>query len=224
MLESAYSFGLLTLGQSPRTDVEPTFRQILGEGVQIRQAGALDGKSFSEICELSPQKDEPAIETRLSDGSPIMLSRPKLMPLLLSQAEQLNSNCRYVVMLCSGEFPALRHPDICLVEPVLLLRAMMSTLARGKNLGIIGPESDMADAPAQWQPYANKIVTAPASPYEKTDIIIQAAVLNEKQGADILLLDDMGFSKDHADAARAAVKIPVICATSATARLLGELI
>lgn len=224
MTKSVCLFGLLTLGQSPRVDIEPTFRSILGQEVLFRQAGALDGRSPSEIRELTPRKGETPIETRMADGSAVNLSRSRLLPLLAAQAEKLTASCRYVVLLCSGEFPDLRRPDICLVEPAFLLRGMMTTLARGKTLGIVGPESDMTAAPAQWQAYAQRIVTAAASPYDQTHIIVQAAVNTEKKGADILLLDDMGFTLAQANAARARVRIPVICATTATARLLSEMV
>ena len=82
----------------------------------------------------------------------------------------------------------------------------------------------MAEAPAQWQAYARNIVTAAASPYDgNTKLVTLAAVDTQNQGAQVLLLDDMGFTMDHAAAVRAGVRIPVICATTATARLLIEM-
>jgi hypothetical protein len=35
--------GLVTIGQSPRPDVVPDMVEIIGPGVEIREAGALDG-------------------------------------------------------------------------------------------------------------------------------------------------------------------------------------
>jgi len=35
--------GLITIGQSPRPDVVPDMAEIIGPGVEIREAGALDG-------------------------------------------------------------------------------------------------------------------------------------------------------------------------------------
>lgn len=224
MSSFVHPFGFLTLGQSPRTDVEPTLRQILGDDISFAQAGALDGKSFGEILALAPESDETAIETRLADGTAVALSRPKLIPCLTIQAEKLALYCRHVVMLCSGEFPDLRRIGISLVEPVIILRGLIKTLAQKKVLGIVGPESDMPEAPRQWKPYAGDVVTASASPYGNKDLVIEAAMENEKQGAHVLLLDDMGFTLDHAAAVRSSVRIPVICAATATARLLGEMV
>lgn len=225
MSSSVLPFGLLTLGQSPRTDVSPTFDAILGGEAAYGQAGALDGKSLDEIRSLAPGPGETGIETRLADGAAVMLSRRKLLPLLAGQGKRLALGCRHVVLLCSGAFPELRRPDISLVEPVVLVRGIIKTLARGKTLGVVGPASDMAEAPEQWRAYARNVVTAAASPYGgDIRMVTQAAMAAESQGAHVLLLDDMGFTMDHAAAARSGVGIPVICATTATAGLMKEMV
>ena len=35
--------GTVTIGQAPRTDLIPEIKQFLGDGVEILEAGALDG-------------------------------------------------------------------------------------------------------------------------------------------------------------------------------------
>ena len=37
---------MLTIGQSPRDDILPGVKEILGKGVEIVEAGALDGKTM----------------------------------------------------------------------------------------------------------------------------------------------------------------------------------
>ena len=58
--------GLITVGQSPRSDVVPDMAAILGGDVEILEAGALDGLSRAQIAPLAPEGDDEIIVTRLA--------------------------------------------------------------------------------------------------------------------------------------------------------------
>ena len=47
--------GLITIGQSPRTDVLPDIEPIFGPDVELHQAGALDGLTREEIAQMDDQ-------------------------------------------------------------------------------------------------------------------------------------------------------------------------
>jgi len=47
--------GLITIGQSPRTDVTPDLIPIFGPDIQLCQAGALDGMTAQEIAAFAPE-------------------------------------------------------------------------------------------------------------------------------------------------------------------------
>ena len=71
--------GLVTIGQAPRTDVVPDMAAILGPGVEIREAGALDGLARVEIDRLAPTGDDEILVTRLTDGTAVFLGKPKIV-------------------------------------------------------------------------------------------------------------------------------------------------
>ena len=215
--------GLLTLGQSPRRDVMPTFQELLPAGVTVLQGGALDGLSKAQIRALSTSCAD-GIETRLAGGQAVTIAKKLLLPRLIEQAQQLQARCSQLLLLCSGEFPALRAECPAVVEPIFLLRGVIRALAAQKCLGIVGPQSDLAAAPGQWQPYAGSVVCAPASPYGEADAITAAVRRLEAQGAELMLLDDMGFSIAQQRLARQATSRAVLCATTVTARILAELL
>ena len=50
------TIGMITIGQSPRVDVVPEIREILGDGIEVLEAGALDGLSLEEVKGFSPRK------------------------------------------------------------------------------------------------------------------------------------------------------------------------
>lgn len=60
--------GAVTIGQSPRTDVMADMKAILGEEVEVLEAGALDGISMEEIKQMEPAKGDYVLVSRLQNG------------------------------------------------------------------------------------------------------------------------------------------------------------
>ena len=59
--------GAITVGQSPRVDLIPEIQPILGDSVEIIQAGALDGLSKEEIAKFVPRPGENVLVSRLTE-------------------------------------------------------------------------------------------------------------------------------------------------------------
>jgi protein AroM len=216
--------GLLTLGQTPREDVTPTLQSILGKSVQIIERGGLDGLSESGLMEMMAQEGEAQLETRLRSGAAIALSKGAVLPRLIKAGHDLARECDAVLLLCSGEFPALAEACPTLIQPIHILRGAILAAARNRLMGLIGPESDLEEAPAQWAPYAPRVICAAASPYESIETIVAAGKSLIARGAELVFMDDMGFNEKHRTAVLRAVNRPVVCATTLTARALCELL
>jgi len=215
--------GLLTVGQSPREDVTPTLRAILGESVHLRESGALDGLTEAGITGLSPRNGETPLETRLSDRAPVLVAEERLVPLLRQAADRLEVTCDRTLLLCSGEFPALAESHPAVVQPVHLLRGMVRAFCADRVLGIVGPSSDMDAAPQRWGAYARTVVTSAASPYGGEVGVRAAAAAVVELGAQLVFLNDMAFTGEHRATATAA-GVPVLCATIAAGLLIGEVV
>jgi protein AroM len=214
--------GLLTLGQTPREDVTPTLLSILGKSVQIVERGGLDGLSESGLRAVMAREGEPQLETRLLSGGAIALCREALLPRLIAAGQQLARECDIILLLCSGEFPALAEACPTLIQPIQILRGAIHAVARNRLLGLIGPESDLEAAPSQLAPYAPKVICAPASPYEPIEVAVRAGRDLCERGAEVIYMDDMGFSEEHRAAVVRVAQRPVLCATTLTARVLCE--
>src|SRR5688572_33491680 len=95
--------GLVTIGQSPRVDVVPDMAAILGPGVDIREAGALDGLARAEIDALAPTGDDEILVTRLRDGTSVFLGKPKIVHLVEARIAALESDgATLSALLCTG--------------------------------------------------------------------------------------------------------------------------
>jgi protein AroM len=216
--------GLLALGQTPRDDVAPTFRSMLGRSVQILEAGALDGLSADALGAFRVREGEAPLETRLRGGIAIELSREALLPRLLATAAQLADRCDSILLLCSGENPALAAACPKLIQPIHILRGAIDAIARQRVLGLIGPASDLDEAPAQWAPYAPRLLCAAASPYGPPAQAEAAGRDLAERGAQVIYLDCMGFNEAHRVAISRSAGLPVLAATTLTARVLCEMI
>ncbi|HWQ07534.1 MAG TPA: AroM family protein [Holophaga sp.] len=220
----ARKLGVLTLGQTPRKDVTPTLQGILGKRVQIVEKGGLDGFSESGLLEVMAQDGEAQIETRLRSGAAITVRKEAILLRLVDGARQLASECDAVLLLCSGEFPALAEACPRLIQPIHILRGAIHAVARRRLLGLIGPASDLEEAPGQWAPYAPRVVCAAASPYEPIEAAVRAGRDLAGQGAEVIYMDDMGFNERQRMAVARSSKRPVLCATTLTARVLREIL
>src|ERR1700720_2208826 len=71
--------GTLTIGQAPRPDVVPIIDRHVPALVRRVHLGVLDGLSHSEIAQrYGAESGEPALVTRLHDGSVVELSRARM--------------------------------------------------------------------------------------------------------------------------------------------------
>lgn len=216
--------GLLALGETPREDITPTLGAFLGPSVQFLEAGGLDGLSAPELKALEARTGEAVIETRLRSGAPVELSREALLPRLVAAAARLSERCDTLLLLCSGEYPALAAACPRLVQPIHILRGAIQAVAQHRLLGLIGPASDLDDAPAQWSPYAPRMICAAASPYEPVEAAVSAGRRLAEQGAQVIYLDCMGFTEQHRTAVSRSAGLPALSAATLTARVLCEMI
>src|ERR1700727_2660357 len=75
--------GVVTIGQSPRTDVMPDIAGRLPPGTRVIERGALDHIGPAELASLAPACGEDLLVTRLRDGTEVTLAEARLTPPLL---------------------------------------------------------------------------------------------------------------------------------------------
>lgn len=78
--------GMLTIGQSPRGDIIPPFKEILGPDHEILEAGALDDVTRSEIEGLVFRPDDYLLVSRLRDGAEVKIHKRFILPFSRSES------------------------------------------------------------------------------------------------------------------------------------------
>ena len=219
--------GLITVGQSPRTDVVPDMAVILGSDVDIIEAGALDGLSRAQIDALAPEGDDEILVTRLADGSSVFVGKTHVIPLVEQRIAALEDRgVTLNALLCTGAFPRLaaRRP---LLEPQQLLLGLLRAMTFPGRLGILTPsERHVPQTEARWRESGFDAVVAPLSPYEEEDpaAVRRAADALRAGGVGLIVMDCIGFRRKTRDEIAHLTGVPALVANLLVARVATELL
>jgi protein AroM len=219
--------GLVTIGQSPRVDVVPDMAAIIGPGVVVREAGALDGLSRSAIDALAPTAGDEILVTRLADGTPVFVGKQKVVGLVEERITGLERDgAELTALLCTGAFPRL-HASRPLIQPHPVLLGTLRGLSWPGTLGVLTPSvPHVPQTEARWRRDGFDVVVAPLSPYEEEDpaALRRAAQAMRAGGAGLVVMDCMGFRRKTRDELRALTGVPPLLANLLVARVIAELV
>ena len=218
--------GLVTIGQSPRADVVPEMAALIGPGVDVREAGALDGLTRPEIDRLAPTGSDEILVTRLQDGSAVFVGKEKIVGLVEQRIAALEARgATMTALLCTGAFPRLRASRP-LIQPHPVLLGTLRGLSWPGRLGVLTPSvPHVPQTEARWRRDGFDPVVAPLSPYEHEDAAALARVAGalREAGAGLVVMDCMGFNRKTRDELRALSGAPVLLANLLVARVVAEL-
>jgi protein AroM len=219
--------GTLTIGQAPRADITPILDEVLDTRLARRHAGVLDGLSRAEIeRDFATEPGKPVLITKLLDGSAVVIGRARTEAAAQAKLAMLEAEgCSTILMLCTGHFASLTTEKARLVEPDRILPPSVAALVQGAQLGIVVPLPEQISSEAgKWAPLGRAPLYAAASPYGGGGISVAEAARDlAGRGAQILLMDCMGFVERHRQEA-AEAGLPVILSNSLIAKLVSEIV
>ena len=217
--------GAITIGQSPRTDVIPEMIPIVGPDVEIIQGGALDGLTTTEVAAMAPREGDYVLVTKLRDGTSVQVAKRHIVTRMQEQIRRVvEEGAQVVALLCTGEFPELTSPRL-LVEPQILLHEVTAALAGARRLGVVVPAAEQIEqAATRWEGLGTDLRVVAASPYGEMERIRTAAAALREWGAELLVLDCIGFTAAMKGLVRDIVRVPVILPRTLLARILAELL
>ncbi len=218
--------GIVTIGQSPRTDVVPEIQTHLGDHVEVLEHGALDGLTLAEVKNYAPEPGMLPLVTRMRDGMEVVVAKEKLLPRLDEVMTALDDKgVDMILLLCNGDFPVF--DTRCLViEPQRLVDGCVAGLLReGHRLGVLVPVPEQENWVRQRLTAVSPNVTvAVASPYEGQEPLEAACQRFRDDGCDVIVLYCMGFNRQLGAKVRSLCSTPVIVSSAIVARIMGELL
>lgn len=142
--------GLLTLGTSPREDLENVISPIISRDYLLLR-GALDNLTKDEIVALCDIPGSYPLFVRTVYGS-FTIQREALLPLLTNKAREMSGmGVKAIILLCSGDFEPF-PTEIPLMIPARLVEGGAKSIAKKGDIGIIVPVADQVPAAkARWR-------------------------------------------------------------------------
>jgi protein AroM len=216
--------GLVTIGQSPRPDVVPDMAEIIGPGVEIREAGALDGLTRAQIDALAPRAGDEILVTRLADGTPVFLGRQRIEGLLEQRIAALEAGgATLTALMCTGDFPRLRARRP-IVQPQPILVGTLRGMSWPGGLGVVVPSvPHVPQALERWRGEGFDAAVVALSPYAEEDPAAVRRAAEGLRGSGLVVLDCMGFRRKTRDEMRELTSGPVLLANLLVARVIAEL-
>jgi protein AroM len=223
--------GVVTIGQSPRTDVMPDISRSLPPGTRVIERGALDRLGPAQLVALAPACGEDLLVTRLREGREVTLAETRLMPLLQDAVDEVTGRGAVIVAaLCTGSLPGIRcRPPLLMPGP--LVRNLVAALAPGSRrgrlarLGVVVPAPDQAgSAMADWSAAADEVLVLAASPYGPPAALAQAAETLAAWRPGLVVLDCLGFDGQMKQMVARAVDVPVVLPRTVLAGALAALL
>ncbi len=220
--------GTLTIGQAPRADITPILDAHVDGALPRIHAGVLDGLTRGEVAEqFAPKPGAPVLITRMLDGSSIVIDKQATETAARGRLAALEAEgCTTILMLCTGAFETLHCERARLVEPDRILPPTVAAAVQQAQVGIIVPLAEqIASEAAKWAALPRQPIYAAASPYAEDQGALAVAARDlAARGAEILLMDCMGFVERHRQMVAAASGLPVILSNALIAKVVSEIV
>jgi protein AroM len=216
--------GMLTIGQSPRDDILPGLKEILGRGVEIVEVGALDGKTMEDVNKIPLKVEDYILVSRMKDGKEIKITKKYILPLMQEKLDLLESQgIRLTVIMCTGRFPKFQSKGL-VVTPMEILKGVLEGCLKEGRLGVVYPTAEQIKmGETEWSRPGVKVYADTVSPYEPIDVEDLCDRL-AKQNLDLILLNCFGFPTELRRKIVAKTGKPVIQANTMVAHVLAELL
>lgn len=221
------TLAILTIGVVPVKEIFPLLAEHVSEE-QITHLSLLGKMDPDEVRrEYAVGAGEHAIPTRLSDDSLGMVSREKVERDLQGIIEVLDNQGYDVILLMStADIRGFVARNAILIEPQRIIPPLVASIVDGHQVGVMVPIPElMAQQKKKWQVLENEPYYVLAHPYLATEQeLIAAGKELIERGADVLMLDCLGFHQYHRDLLQKALGVPVLLSNVLAARLASELL
>ena len=221
------SLAILTIGVVPMSEVLPLLTEYIDE--QHITHHSLLGQMRREdvMAEYAVSPGDEKLLTLLSDHQLAHVSRQKVECALQSIVEVLDNQGFDVILLMStASITCLTSRNSILLEPLRIIPPLVASIVDGHQVGVIVPVAELLEAQTQkWQVLQTAPVYAVANPIHGSEQqLIDAGKELLEQGADVIMLDCLGFNQRHRDLLQKSLDVPVLLSNVLIARLASELL
>ncbi|POT58449.1 AroM protein [Citrobacter amalonaticus] len=221
------SLAILTIGIVPMSEVLPLLTEYIDEQ-HITHHSLLGKMSREEVmAEYAVSEGEEPLLTLLSDNQLAHVSRQKVERDLQNVVEVLDNQGYDVILLMStANINSMTARNSILLEPLRIIPPLVASIVDGHQVGVIVPVAELLAAQTRkWQVLQTPPVFSLANPvHDSSQKLIDAGKALLEQGADVIMLDCLGFNQRHRDLLQKNLDVPVLLSNVLIARLASELL
>ncbi|EHE4078014.1 AroM family protein [Salmonella enterica subsp. enterica serovar Livingstone] len=221
------SLAILTIGIVPMSEVLPLLTEYIDE--QHITHHSLLGKMSREdvMADYAVEPGDDPLLTLLNDNQIAHVSRQKVERDLQSVVEVLdNQGYDVIILMSTAAIKSMAARNSILLEPLRIIPPLVASIVDGHQVGVIVPVAELLAAQEKkWQVLQMPPVYSLANPVHGSEQqLIDAGQALLDQGADVIMLDCLGFHQRHRDILQQALDVPVLLSNVLIARLASELL
>ncbi|EBJ0773386.1 AroM protein [Salmonella enterica] len=221
------SLAILTIGVVPMSEVLPLLTEYIDE--QHITHHSLLGKMSREdvMADYAVESGDDPLLTLLNDNQIAHVSRQKVERDLQSVIEVLdNQGYDVIILMSTAAIKSMAARNSILLEPLRIIPPLVASIVDGHQVGVIVPVAELLAAQEKkWQVLQMPPVYSLANPVHGSEQqLIDAGQALLDQGADVIMLDCLGFHQRHRDILQQALDVPVLLSNVLIARLASELL
>ncbi|EAA9550653.1 AroM family protein [Salmonella enterica subsp. enterica] len=221
------SLAILTIGVVPMSEVLPLLTEYIDE--QHITHHSLLGKMSREdvMADYAVEPGDDPLLTLLNDNQIAHVSRQKVERDLQSVVEVLdNQGYDVIILMSTAAIKSMAARNSILLEPLRIIPPLVASIVDGHQVGVIVPVAELLAAQEKkWQVLQMPPVYSLANPVHGSEQqLIDAGQALLDQGADVIMLDCLGFHQRHRDILQQTLDVPVLLSNVLIARLASELL
>ncbi|AYE24662.1 AroM family protein [Salmonella enterica subsp. enterica] len=221
------SLAILAIGVVPMSEVLPLLTEYIDE--QHITHHSLLGKMSREdvMADYAVEPGDDPLLTLLNDNQIAHVSRQKVERDLQSVVEVLdNQGYDVIILMSTAAIKSMAARNSILLEPLRIIPPLVASIVDGHQVGVIVPVAELLAAQEKkWQVLQMPPVYSLANPVHGSEQqLIDAGQALLDQGADVIMLDCLGFHQRHRDILQQALDVPVLLSNVLIARLASELL
>ncbi|KNC92165.1 AroM family protein [Trabulsiella odontotermitis] len=212
------NLAILTIGVVPVNEALPYLTENIRED-QITHISLLGKMTREEVIEdYAAEPGEEMIVTLLNDNERAYVSKAKVERDLQAVIEVLDQQHYDVILFMStAPITGLIARNAILLEPLRIIPPLVASIVDGHHVGVLVPLKELIPKPPPQ--------FALADPMQHTDAqLVDAGRELIEKGADVLMLDCLGYSQKHRDLLQKVLDVPVLLSNILVARLAAELL
>lgn len=218
-----HKIGCITIGQSPRIDVIPEIKTILGDNIEIEEGGALDGLTKEDIAKFAPKEGDYVLVSRLNDGTHVKIAKRYIIERLQKIVDRM-SNLEYIIFICTGKFDHRFDSKAPIIFPSEVLENSVKPLINNRSIALITPDADQVEqVKEKWKNIAKNVYVEAANPYGDIKDIEKAAKNLQNKDIALTVLDCIGYNLEMKKIIMETTQKPAILPRTIVARLIKEI-